>query len=286
MSTSRDDFGIAIRSALLQRGAKQKFSLFVLIVISLTIFVLDNIELKPVKILRSIVNDAVYRVSAISSSPIKFGSATKDFFVNHIFIYKENEELKLEIEELKKQKLKTSFLETENKQLQELVQLDKKSTFITVGAKIIFDKNSPYLNSVIINKGSNSGIKLGMPVLSKGYLAGRIVEVNYLSSRILMLNDLNSRIPVVVSPNGDQAILSGAGKKKPILEYLPDNFNAQLSKAIYTSGKDGILFSGIPVGEVFEGKKNNRIEAKLFADPDQISLINVILGKSSDLEAM
>tara|TARA_B100000579_G_C22801272_1_gene840024 strand:- start:235 stop:1095 length:861 start_codon:yes stop_codon:yes gene_type:complete len=286
MSTSRDDFGIAIRSALLQRGAKQKFSLFVLIVISLTIFVLDNIELKPVKILRSIVNDAVYRVSAISSSPIKFGSATKDFFVNHVLIYKENEELKLEIEELKKQKLKTSFLETENKQLQELVQLDKKSTFITVGAKIIFDKNSPYLNSVIINKGSNSGIKLGMPVLSKGYLAGRIVEVNYLSSRILMLNDLNSRIPVVVSPNGDQAILSGAGKKKPILEYLPDNFNAQLSKAIYTSGKDGILFSGIPVGEVFEGKKNNRIEAKLFADPDQISLINVILGKSSDLEAM
>ena len=286
MSTSRDDFGIAIRSALLQRGAKQKFSLFVLIVISLTIFVLDNIELKPVKILRSIVNDAVYRVSAISTSPIKFGSATKDFFVNHVLIYKENEELKLEIEELKKQKLKTSFLETENKQLQELVQLDKKSTFITVGAKIIFDKNSPYLNSVIINKGSNSGIKLGMPVLSKGYLAGRIVEVNYLSSRILMLNDLNSRIPVVVSPNGDQAILSGAGKKKPILEYLPDNFNAQLSKAIYTSGKDGILFSGIPVGEVFEGKKNNRIEAKLFADPDQISLINVILGKSSDLEAM
>ena len=122
----------------------------------------------------------------------------------------------------KKQKLKSSFLETENKQLQELVQLDKKSTFITVGAKIIFDKNSPYLNSVIINKGSNSGIKLGMPVLSKGYLAGRIVEVNYLSSRILMLNDLNSRIPVVVSPNGDQAILSGAGKKKPILEYLID----------------------------------------------------------------
>ena len=91
MSTSRDDFGIAIRSALLQRGAKQKFSLFVLIVISLTIFVLDNIELKPVKILRSIVNDAVYRVSAISSSPIKFGSATKDFFVNHVLIYKENE---------------------------------------------------------------------------------------------------------------------------------------------------------------------------------------------------
>ena len=70
MSTSRDDFGIAIRSALLQRGAKQKFSLFVLILLSLSIFVLDISELKPIKILRSLLNDGVYRISAISSSPI------------------------------------------------------------------------------------------------------------------------------------------------------------------------------------------------------------------------
>ena len=281
MSTSRDDFGIAIRSALLQRGAKQKFSLFVLIVISLTIFVLDNIELKPVKILRSIVNDAVYRVSAISSSPIKFGSATKDFFVNHVLIYKENEELKLEIEELKKQKLKTSFLETENKQLQELVQLDKKSTFITVGAKIILDKNSPYLNSVIINKGSNSGIKLGMPVLNEGYLAGRIVEVNFVSSRILLLNDLNSRIPVTVSPSGTQAILSGIGKREPSLEYLPDNFIlGDKENVVFTSGKDGVLFPGIAVGKIV--LEDNKKLVKLFADPDQINFVSVALKQQED----
>ena len=93
MSTSRDDFGIAIRSALLQRGARQKFSLFVLILISSLIFAIDNIELKFTKVLRSLINDGVYRISAISSSPIKFSSATKDFFIKHIFIYKENEEL-------------------------------------------------------------------------------------------------------------------------------------------------------------------------------------------------
>ena len=104
MSTSRDDFGIAIRSALLQRGAKQKFSLFVLILISVLIFALDNINLKPIKILRSVLNDGVYRISAISSSPIKISSVTKDFFVNHIFLYNENERLKLEIDETKKRK--------------------------------------------------------------------------------------------------------------------------------------------------------------------------------------
>ena len=95
MSTNRDDFAIAIRSALLQRGARQKFSLFVLILISVAIFALDNIELKPVKALRSLINDGVYRISAISSSPLRMTSATKNFFIEHIFVYKENEKLKI-----------------------------------------------------------------------------------------------------------------------------------------------------------------------------------------------
>ena len=249
MATSRDDFGIAIRSALLQRGARQKFSLFVLILISIAIFLLDYSQLKPVKVLRSVINDGVYRISAISSSPIKFTSATKDFFINHLFIYEENKKLKEEVEELKKNKLSNSFLQTQNKKLQEVVQIEEKLSFTTVGAKIMLDKNSPYLNSAIINKGQNSGIKLGMPVLSKGHLVGRIVEVNFVSSRILLLNDLNSRIPVIVSPTGEQAILSGLGDQKPSLEYLPENFELTEENSVYTSGKDGVLFSGISIGK-------------------------------------
>ena len=122
MSTSRDDFGIAIRSALLQRGAKQKFSLFVLILLSIFIFVLDSINLKPIKVVRTIINDGVYRVAAISSSPIKFSSATKDFFVKHIFIYKENEDLRTELNALKKKEFKSLYLQTENKKLQDIVE--------------------------------------------------------------------------------------------------------------------------------------------------------------------
>ncbi|MBO6488471.1 MAG: rod shape-determining protein MreC [Pelagibacteraceae bacterium] len=284
MSTSRDDFGIAIRSALLQRGAKQKFSLFVLILLSLSIFVLDISELKPVKILRSLLNDGVYRISAISSSPIKFSGTVKDFFITHIFVYKENRKLKTELEKLKNKDFQTLYLQTANKRLQDIIQLEKKSAFTTIAAKVILDKNSPYLNSVIINKGSNSRIKLGMPVLSEGSLVGRIVEVNFLSSRILLLNDLNSKIPVMISPKGSQAILSGRGEDKPKLEYLPEKFELNDKNLVFTSGKDGIFFEGIPVGNViFE---DNKIKVKLFSDPNQVSFVNVILDKFSDAEAM
>ena len=281
MSTSRDDFGIVIRSALLQRGAKQKFSLFVLILLSLFIFILDNSNLKPIKILRSLINDGIYRISAVSSSPIKFSGASKDFFVKHIFTYEENERLRKELEDLKSKNFQSSFLEAENNKLQNVLDLEKNSPYSVVNAKVILDKNSPFLNSVIINKGSNAGIKLGMPVLNEGYLAGRIVEVNFVSSRILLLNDLNSRIPVVVSPSGTQAILSGVGKREPSLEYLPDNFMlGEKESIVFTSGKDGVLFPGIAIGKVV--LNDNKKLVKLFADPDQISVVSVALDQQED----
>ena len=289
MATSRDDFGIAIRSALLQSGAKQKFSLFVLIIASVLVFTLDNLELKPIKALRSVINDGVYRLSAISSSPISFASASKSFLSNHLNIYKENEELKKKIELLEKDRFDTLYLQTENNQLQEVLELDKTTSYSTVGAKIMLDKNSPYLNSVVINKGSNVGIKLGMPVLNKGNLVGRIVEVNYISSRILLLNDLNSKIPAVISPSGEQAILSGIGQKNPTLEYLPDGFQNVDDLTVYTSGKDGVLFPGISIGKIIrdEDDENDegRIRVKLFSDPTQVLYVNVVLHKSNDEEA-
>ena len=284
MSTSRDDFGIAIRSALLQRGAKQKFSLFVLILLSLFIFALDISGLKPIKIIRSLLNDGVYRISAISSSPIKFSGTVKDFFITHIFVYKENRKLKTELEELKNKDFQTLYLQTANKRLQDIIQLEKKSAFTTIAAKVILDKNSPYLNSVIINRGSSSRIKLGMPVLSEGNLVGRVVEVNFLSARILLLNDLNSKIPVMISPKGSQAILSGNGEDKPKLEYLPEKFELSDKNLVFTSGKDGIFFEGIPVGNAIS--EGNKIKVKLFSDPNQMSFVKVVLDKSSDLEAM
>ena len=276
MATSRDDFGIAIRSALLQRGARQKFSLFVLILISIAIFGLDNTEIKAVKSLRSLINDGVYRISAISSSPIKFTSATKDFFIRHVMVYEQNEKLRSEIEELKKQKFNNSYLQTQNKQLNDVVKLNKRLDFSTVGAKIILDKNSPYINSVIINKGTNSGIKLGMPVLSKGHLVGRIVEVNFISSRILLLNDLNSRIPVTFGGEGTQAILKGNGGSRPSLEYLPEGFVVQEGIEVFTSGKDGIFAPGSPVGITDETG-----QVKLFSESSQLSFVKIDVTKQS-----
>ena len=116
-----------------------------------------------------------------------------------------------------------------------------------------------------------------MPVVDGNYLVGKIVEVNYLSSRVLLLNDLNSRIPITFGENSAQAILSGKGKSKPELEYLPELYVPRDGLTVFTSGKDGVFIPGIPIGKTeIDGEK---LKVKLFSDPNQLSFVTVQLIK-------
>ena len=94
MSSSRDDFGIAFRSALLQRGAAQKFSLVFLIVIASIIFFLDVYGFGLMKPVRSIINDGIYRVSLVASSPSRFVPKATGRITDLFNIKSENERLK------------------------------------------------------------------------------------------------------------------------------------------------------------------------------------------------
>ena len=275
MSSSRDDFAIAIRSALLQRGARQKFSLFFLICLSVIIFFLESFELKFIKNIRSFLNDGIYRVSSIASAPLNFFGYVSEKTKYHIFIYDENQSLKKELEELREKDFQSKFLTAQNKYLKDFIKSSNDIENETILTKVILDKGSPFLKSILVNRGSRSGIKKGMPVVDGNYLVGRVVEVNYLSSRILLLNDLNSRIPVSIEQTASQAIITGYGKNEPKLEYLPENFNIENGKTVFTSGKDGIFPEGLPIGKL--NKKDNDFFVKLFSDPNQLSFLSILM---------
>ena len=276
MSSSRDDFSIAFRSALLQRGAAQKFSLFFLIIVAIIIFFLDNYDFRFMKPIRSIINDGVYRISLVASSPTRILPQITGGFTNLINVKEENIRLKKELENYRLKELNVEYLENQNKNLKKII--DSEDTYLgkenIILSKVLIDKSSPYLRSIIINRGSKSGIKKGMPVLDKDFLVGRVVETNYLSSRVLLLTDLNSRIPVTFGEDSTQAILKGNGAARPILEYLPEGYEVQNGLDVFTSGKDGIFFSGSPIGiTTAEG------EVKLFSESSQLSFVKIDISK-------
>ena len=274
MSVSRDDFSIAFRSALLQRGGAQKFSVLSLIFLAIIIFFLDVYGSKFTKPFRGFLNDVVYRVTFLASAPTRFFPEASRDIIGYLNLKEENERLKALVEKYESLELSVEFLVDENKNLQKILETEyfNKNLSNIVLAKVLVDKNSPFLKSIIINKGTRAGILKGMPVTKNNYLVGRVVETNYLSSRVLLLNDLNSRIPVTLD-EGAQAILSGSGTSNPVLEYLPEDYEIFEDINIFASGKDGIFTPGTPIG-----KTNDKSQVDLFVDPNQLSFVTVNLN--------
>ena len=281
MVTSRDDISIAIRSAFLKKGVKQKFSLLALIVASVILLSLESINSKYFNFVRSTIKDVIYRTSFIVSIPGDTIGPIFNNFQSYFKIYEEYEIVKLELEQLKNQQNRINYLKIENEKLKKVIDDADIYNYEPITSKVLVDKESPFLKSVILNKGFNSGLEKGMPVLKGPYFVGRITEVNYLSSRVLLISDLNSKIPVIIEPLGYQAIMSGSGDKPAILEFLPKNHQLEAGSLVYTSGTGGIFFPGIPIGRVELIEK--KFHVKFFSDLSQLYLTNVLTAKPGEV---
>ena len=275
MASSRDDFIIAIRSAFLKKSTQQKFSLLTLVFLSIFIIILSNLNFKPIQQLRIILNEIVYRSSFIASIPenlVKNSYLNVKDYSNFYIDYKKN---KNELENLKSQNILSEIIKSENKELKNLIE-DYTLTTDKILAKVIADRKSPFLKSIIINKGSAENIKIGTNIYDKSYLIGRVIEVNYKTSRVLLLSDLNSNVPVTVAPQNIQAIISGKGNDYGQIKYIKSGLSKNFTEKsiIYTSGTGAIFKSGTPIGKLIikdEVSKNWDIE--FYSDFSQLKYV-------------
>ena len=274
----RDDFVISARSVFLNKGNRQKFSLLTLIIISIVILSLEYFKSGPVNQIRMITKDIIIKSSYAVSVPFKSISKTYSKVIDHFNMYDEYEKLKKA--EIKKKNLilENNFFKEENQRLKKLI--DEKNLYeeefhIT---KVLLDQKSPYLRSLLINKGFKHGIKLGSAVRSDSYFIGKVVDSNYLTSRVLLISDLNSKIPVIIEPGSVSAILSGTGNNElGEIEYLPENKNIKEGSVVYTSGSDGVISSGIPIGIIIFN--NNKLKVDYFSDFTQLNFVKVYYKK-------
>jgi len=282
MATGRDDFVIAIRSAFLKKKDKQKFSLLTLIFLSIFVIVLSNLNFKAIQIVKLGVNEVIYRSSHIVSIPEnKFREITSKF-KSHMDLYESNQKELIKVENSKKLKLQNEFLISENKRLREL--LDESINSQEIFARVLIDKDSPFLKSVVLNKGTKDNVKIGMAVVDGAYLAGQIIEVNYTNSRALLLSDLNSKIPSVLAPNDVQAVVSGTGKNYGVIEHTQYDLKKDINekeRVVYTSGLGGLFKPGIPIGKM---NINSNGVVNFFSDFTQLSYVKIVSYKSGGEE--
>ena len=287
MASSRDDFIIAIRSAFLKKSTQQKFSLLTLVFVSIFTIILSSFDFKFIRYLKAGISEAVYRSSFIVSIPENFLKNTffeikeySSFFQN----YKSNKE---ELNELKSKIISDQITQYENKELKELINNYTLSSDKLL-AKIIVDHDSPYLKSIIINKGSKDNIKIGTNIYDRSYLVGRVVEVNYKTSRVLLLSDLNSNVPVTIAPQNIQAIITGTGKNYGEIKYIKEGISKLIleDSIVYTSGTGAIFKSGIPIGriDVADTGSSKKFKVDFYSDFGQLKYVFAELVTKTEIK--
>ena len=273
MVKGRDDFVIALRSVFLKKKDQQKFSLISLIVLSIIIIILSNFNFRPIQLIKLGINEVIYRSSYIVSVPENKIKEVISEFKSHLDFYKNHQNQLIKIENTDEIKVLNNILIAENKRLRELI--DESINSEDIFARVLIDRESPYLKSIVLNRGTKDNVKMGMAVMDRNYLVGQIIEVNYSNSRALLLSDLNSKIPVVIQPPFLQAVVSGTGKDHGIIEYTKDEYKEnqiENDAVVYTSGLAGIFKPGIPVGKI----TNNSEQLSFYSDFGQLSFVKIV----------
>ena len=278
MQASRDDFVIAIRSAFLKKENKQKFSLLALIFLTFIIIVSEKFNFKPIDYLKISLREVAYRSTFIVSVPENFAKKSYITIINHFNVYDENKLLKEKLDFELSKNYNFEYILEENKRLRSTIEETNILTSEIIG-KVLVDKKSPFLRSVIINRGSKDGVELGMAVMDKSYLIGKVVEVSFTTSRVLLLSDLNSKVPVDIMPNNIQSILSGTGDNEGVIQYTRQQELIEENAIVFTSGAGGLFKSGIPIGKIFKDSSNNKTFVSFFSVFSQLRYVKIISFK-------
>jgi len=162
-----------------------------------------------------------------------------------------NTELEAEVSELQAQVIQLQQQVGETQVLAALVDFAQANPDNRYrGAAVIGRDPSPFLHYVIINRGSNDGIRRGMPVVTNQGLVGRIDAVIADAARVQLITDPASTVNVRLQNAEVDATLSGSVTGDVALDLIPQDATIQAGDLVLTSGLGGGYPPDLIVGQV------------------------------------
>ncbi len=191
------------------------------------------------------------------SWPTSFVDELKNAISTHDKLVKENLELKTEQLLLRSQLQRLIAIESENNYLKALMQSSHQVKGKTLIAELLAVDAEPFVNQVVLDKGTHDNVYIGQPVLDANGVMGQVIQVGPLTSRVLLINDPHSSIAVQNGRNGIRAIAVGdsySGKLR--LLYVPKTVDIRPGDIFITSGLGDHYPEGYPVGKVLTVTKD------------------------------
>jgi rod shape-determining protein MreC len=253
----------------------QRFAFLLLVAAALSLMVIGKTEIVAVERVRATVTDAFTPILNLLTSPT-------DALVEGIDNLRElgdlraaNARLRAEQERLLHWQAAARQLETENRELRDLLNLVPPSQIRYVSARVIGDLGGAFVRSVLVDAGSRDGVRKGQAAITGEGLAGRVFEVGNRAARLLLLTDINSRIPVVIERTRDRGVVAGNNSEQLRLLYLDPEVEVEIGDRIVTSGHGGAVVPGLPVG-VVTAVNDLEIRVQPFVDWDRLEYVRML----------
>jgi rod shape-determining protein MreC len=196
-------------------------------------------------------------LQVIANAPSNIYASTKEYFVSHNTLLKENQQFKEQalLQGVQLQRLKS--LDDENNRLRQLLGAAQSLTQSAKLAEIVHMGRDPFTHRVIVNLGSQQQIVAGQAVVDGVGVIGQVTRVYPFTSEVTLITDRELAIPVQIERNGLRAIAFGHGRDTTIdLPYLPANVDIKSGDKLVTSGIDGVYPTGLAVAEVISVQSN------------------------------
>ncbi|MEJ1470755.1 MAG: rod shape-determining protein MreC [Candidatus Sedimenticola sp. (ex Thyasira tokunagai)] len=232
------------------QGPSVTFRVIFAVVFSLALMIMDHRQ-NHLEAVRSTLATLLSPLLYVVNLPRTVGEWANETLTTRESLQRSNETLRRENLLLKAEQQKMAALESENTRLRNLLDSSFRIGERVLIAELMAIELDPYRQQVMINKGTNSGVFQGQPVLDAGGVMGQVVHVHRSSSSVLMITDISHALPVQINRNGLRTIAMGTGRINSLdLPNLPNNADIREGDLLVTSGLGGRFPAGYPVARI------------------------------------
>lgn len=240
----------------------------------LLLFFIWQLENERMERVRVTIVDTLHPITEFGHKPLILLNGVIQNISKHMDLVDRTTELENEVNALKYLREQVELLENQNAELRKLLNAPKRPVQREMSAMVVADTSSQFRHSILVNVGSENGVKNGWPVVDSMGLAGRILGVGRKNSRVLLLVDASSRVPIKIVGGNARGVAIGDGTPSPKLQFVPAA-NLTLGSRVVTSGDGGVFPPDIIVGEIVLGK--DRIpRVRLFANLSNLTYVSLL----------
>ena len=254
---------------------------FILTLLSLIfLFALWKVENQRLERFRYALIDEILPNTNFLLKPLKITYQIVSDFKSYAQLYQQNQDLKQELQKMIGWKESALQLEQKNAQLSVLNNVKLDPTINWVTGQIIADSGSPFNQSVLLNIGSNDGVKDGSATMSGLGLVGRIAGVGRKTSRVVLITDVSSSIPVIVKKANQKGLVIGDNSPYPTLNFLGNSRTIMPGMRVVTSGEGKVFPPELLIGTIVLNN-SGKLKVSLAAELKEISYLRVLF-KNND----